>query len=84
MNITGLDIENTHVHTLHQIRKVKVGLQIRFPILMANIIKILLFRDEIHLACFLTAFYEICLDEVMIQQAIEQDHYHWLNYVWAF
>jgi len=52
--------------------------------MMANIIKILLFREEIHLACYLTAFYEFALDEIMIKQAIDSDHYLWLNFVWAF
>jgi len=63
---------------------IKVGFQLRFPIYMANIIKVLLFRDETDLACYLTAFYEIQVDELMIQEAIDSDYYKWLNYVWAF
>mmetsp|Transcript_13249 Transcript_13249/g.20707 ORF Transcript_13249/g.20707 Transcript_13249/m.20707 type:complete len:228 (+) Transcript_13249:970-1653(+) len=51
---------------------------------MANILKILLYREEEGLACFLTAFYEVSLDEIMIKQAIENDHFVWLNYVWVF
>jgi len=32
---------------------------LRFPVLCSNIVKILLFRDEEKLACYLTAYYEI-------------------------
>lgn len=36
------------------------------------------------MACYLTAFYNFTLEDVMIIKAIKKDHYHWLNYVWAF
>ena len=51
---------------------------------MANIVKILLYRDETKLACFLTAYYELAVDEEMIIYAIEQKEFEWLSYVWAF
>ena len=51
---------------------------------MGNIIKILLHYDEEKLACFLTAYYEIELDVIMYIDAIENDHFHWLNYLWVF
>lgn len=51
---------------------------------MQNIIKILLFKDEEKVACILTAFYELSLDEDMIFKAIENRHMAWLQYVWAF
>jgi hypothetical protein len=62
----------------------KNALRLRFPQFMASIIKILLYRDEIKLACFLTSYYELSLDEDLIIQAIEQKQFEWLNYVWAF
>jgi hypothetical protein len=39
---------------------------------------------EIKLACFFTAYYEITLSKEDIQNAIQCEHYEWLNYVWAF
>lgn len=52
--------------------------------LMAKIIKILLFRGEIELACYLTAFYSISIDKEMFVNAIENKQLKWLNYVFAF
>jgi hypothetical protein len=52
--------------------------------LMANIIKILLFRGEMSLACYLTAFYSISIDKDMFNMAIEKKQLTWLNYVYAF
>ncbi len=42
--------------------RIKGAFRLRFPCFMANIVKILLYRDEVNLACFLTAYYEISLD----------------------
>jgi hypothetical protein len=54
--------------------------------MMARIIQILLFREEVYLACYLTAFYNFKLEETMLVKAISKskDHYKWINYVWAF
>lgn len=51
---------------------------------MANIIRILLFRGEEDLACYLTAFYEITLDSSIIKLAVHKKNYRWLQFVWAF
>ena len=51
---------------------------------MAGIIKVLLFRKETDLACYLTAFYEIYLDDETIKSAIEFGHFNWLKYLYAF
>ncbi|MFO0117562.1 MAG: hypothetical protein ACK521_08085 [bacterium] len=56
----------------------------RFPVLCSNIVKILLFRDEEKLACYLTAYYEIHIFSEMILCAIDKGHLHWLNYLYAF
>eukprot|EP00347_Sterkiella_histriomuscorum_P022855 403336899 len=55
-----------------------------FSSLMTNILKILLFKQEEKLACMLTAYYELAIDDDMIFRAIENMHYHWLQFVWAF
>ena len=62
----------------------KTSFQLRFPWLMGNIIKILLSRDEESLACYLVAFYQTYIDVIMIEKAIERDHYDWLNFLWIF
>ena len=51
---------------------------------MGNIIKILLYKNEEALACYLTAFYEIYIDQNMLEKAIMNNHYVWLNYLWVF
>lgn len=51
---------------------------------MSTIIKILLYRKEVGLACLLTSYYEISLDEDLIFGAIENNQFEWLSYVWAF
>lgn len=51
---------------------------------MGNIIKILLFRNEIDLACYLTAYYEIQLDIKIYINAINFNHFKWMNYLWVF
>lgn len=72
------------MRTVHQLRCVKAGFQLRFPVFMANITKILLSRDEIELACYLAAFYVIQLDQSLVDEAIEFRRYDWLKYVFAF
>lgn len=65
-------------------RKIKVGLQLNFPIFMSNIVSILLFRGEEKLACYLTAFYKISPDIKLFEKAVIRGQYEWLKYCWAF
>ena len=51
---------------------------------MANIIKILLYKEEEPLACYLTAFYKLTIDKDMLQSAIANNNYDWLNFLWVF
>ena len=51
---------------------------------MANIVWILLYNKEEKLACYLTAFYKIQLNEELLNFAIINGQFEWLNYVWAF
>ena len=56
----------------------------KFPYLMQKILNLILYRHEINLACYLTAFYEFNFTEEMVEYAIDFDYFHWLNYVWVF
>ena len=51
---------------------------------MQDIIRVLFFNDEEDLACYLTAFYEVYVDEDLLKTAIAMDKYKWLNYLWVF
>lgn len=51
---------------------------------MASIVKILLYKKEQKLACFLTAYYELSLEEDSYYLAVDQKYFQWLEYVWAF
>lgn len=82
--LTGLDVEKTEIRTIQQIRKVKAGFQKNFPLFMAGVLKILLFKKEEDLACMLTAFYDLDLDETMYNLAIRKGQYKWLQYLWIF
>lgn len=76
--------EKLKVETVFQVRKIKVGLQRHFPQLLSQIINILLFRKEEALACYLTAFYKIAINQQLLQYAVNQECYNWLMYMWAF
>ena len=85
--VTGLDIETFEIETDEDMARLKANFRLNFPVLMSNILKVLLFtgrNGEEALACLLTAYYEISLDQEMIYQAIDRGHYKWLNYLWAF
>ena len=76
--IGGLDIEETVIDTEEDVLRLKRGLRLRFPLFMANIIKILLFRKEEPLACLLTAYFELALDREMFRAALGSKNYTWL------
>jgi len=61
------------VQTADEIKQLKTSFRLRFPVLMSTIIKILLYRKEVGLACLLTSYYEISLDEDLIFGAIENN-----------
>jgi hypothetical protein len=60
------DVEMTEITTVYHVRRLKIGLQKFFPRMMQNLIKILLFRKEINLACYITVFYQFAIDKEMI------------------
>ena len=66
VGVSGFDIELVEIETEADMVKLKKGFRLNFPVLMSNILKVLLFRDEEPLACLLTAYYEISVDQEMI------------------
>ena len=72
------------VETDEELERLKTKLRFKFPSLMANIVLILLHKGEEDLACFLTAYYELGLEESAILYAIDKGYFKWLDYVWAF
>ena len=64
--------------------ELKNKIRLYFPSLMSDIIKIMLFKKEEKLACLLTAYYELSLDEESFYQAVDNQNFMWLSYVWAF
>jgi hypothetical protein len=50
---------------------------------MANLVKICLSKGEEKLACHLTNFYEIGIDESLLIRAIETKQFNWLKHVWV-
>lgn len=82
--IKTADLETARIRTIHQLRRVRTSLQLRFPRLMANIVRVLLYMGEEDLACYLSTFYNCHFEKDMIQNAIVKDNYKWLNYLWVF
>lgn len=72
------------IETDEELERLKSKLRFKFPNLMANIVLILLHKREENLACFLTAYYELALDESTILYAIDIGWFKWLDFVWAF
>ena len=51
---------------------------------MTEMISLLLFKDEVDLACYLTSFYELSINTQILGLAIERKHHRWINFIWAF
>lgn len=64
--------------------QIKNSFRSRFQNLMTNVLKIALSKDEEKIACIITAYYEIALEEEMIVRAISKENYQWLLFTWAF
>ena len=82
--ITGQDLELMTLEEEEDVQRLKTMFRLQFPALMSNIAKILLFRKEEKLACLLTAYYELSLDEESYYTAVESKNFVWLSFVWAF
>ena len=82
--VTGLDLELCEIENHEQMKRLRDTFRLRFPCFMANIVKMLLYRGEEKLACLLTSYYEISIDENMINKAVINNNYEWLRYVYCF
>ena len=51
---------------------------------MSDIIKILLYRKEIDLACYLTSFYKIWVEKELVCEAVEHKNLQWVKFLFAF
>ena len=51
---------------------------------MTNVLKIALLKEEETLACIITAYYEVILEEEMIIRAMTNENYTWMMFVFAF
>ena len=51
---------------------------------MTNVLKIALQREEEALACVITGFYEVVIEQEMVIKALSMDNYRWLLFLWAF
>jgi len=69
--ISEYDIEMTDVTDKETVIKLKTSLRVRFPMLVTNILKILLHKEEEKLGCLLTGYYELAVDEEMVIRAVE-------------
>ena len=65
-HISGWDIETVEITTKAHIKKLKVALQLRFPMFCSDVIKILLYRKEMDLACYMTAFYNLWIEKEFV------------------
>jgi len=52
--------------------------------LMSEVIKVLLYRKEIDLACYLTSFYNLWIEKELICQAVEYKNLQWVKFLFAF
>lgn len=51
---------------------------------MTNILRLTLQKNEDKLACIIIAYYEVALDELMLANALANNKYEWLMFVWGF
>jgi hypothetical protein len=51
---------------------------------MTNVLKIALQLEEEALACLITAYYEVNVEQEMIIKALSMDNFQWLKFLWAF
>jgi hypothetical protein len=72
------------METNEDVLRLKKGLRLRFPLFMANVCKILLYRHEEPLACLLVAYFEVAFDRNMYRMAIDNDFFCFLKYTYVF
>jgi len=68
-------VENVSVDTDEDMDRLKSSMRLMFPRFCSEILKILLYREEVHLACLLTAYYELHIYEEIFELAIDKCHF---------
>lgn len=63
---------------------IKYSFRMRFERFMTNVLKIAMRKNEEKITCLITAYYEFQLDNFMLIEALANDKYYWLMFVWAF
>jgi len=71
-------IEQTTLADIAQLIQVKASFRDKFQNLMTNILKIALQKEEELLACIITAYYEVIVEQEMVIKALSMDNYQWL------
>jgi hypothetical protein len=84
MGITPEMIEATKLEDRDMLMRVKYSFRTKFENVLTNILKIALSKDEERVACMITAYYEINLDEEMLITALATEQYEWLKFVFGF
>ena len=77
-------IEATEFRNIEELLKVKATFRTKFANLMTNVLKIALQKEEEKLACIITAYYEVTIEQEMLIKALSMDNYEWLLFLWAF
>lgn len=62
----------------------KKSFRAKFLNLMTNILKIALQKEEELIACIITAYYEVTLEQEMLIKALSMDNFKWLQFLYAF
>ncbi len=84
IGITPQMIEKTSLKDITELTKVRVSFRFKFQNLMTNVLKIALQLEEEALACLITAYYEVNVEQEMIIKALSMDNFQWLKFLWAF
>lgn len=69
---------------MEELLRVKATFRTKFANLMTNVLKIALQKEEEKLACIITAYYEVTIEQEMLIKALSMDNYEWLLFLWAF
>ena len=84
IGITQQMIQETTLRDMTELTKVRVSFRFKFQNLMTNVLKIALQLEEEMLACVITAFYEVNVEQEMIIKALSINNFEWLKFLWAF
>ena len=75
IGITQQMIQDTSLRDMTELTKVRVSFRFKFQNLMTNVLKIALQLEEEMLACVITAFYEVNVEQEMIIKALSMNNF---------